>query len=152
MFRYLLNTVSSESALLTLAPDTLLPPVVMHTSHPAETHYFPLVPVTQTAQRILLHTHATAPYVPQTPGGTVGTNIVIYSSGRAGCMSDLEALYIELDWPATVGRWASRYPTTLACWAVGIVALVLFRSWGVHDKGGTQIHCADSRKIPISLV
>ncbi|KAJ8698746.1 GPI inositol deacylase [Pleurotus ostreatus] len=115
--------------------DTLLPPVVMHTSHSAETHYFPLVPITEPAQRILLHTHATAPYVPQTPGGTVGTNIVIYSSGSAGCLSDLEALFIELDWSATVGRWASRYPTTLVCWAVGIVALILFRSWGVHDKG-----------------
>ncbi|KAF4575291.1 GPI inositol deacylase [Pleurotus pulmonarius] len=132
--------------------DTLLPPVVMHTSHPTETHYFPLVPITQPPQRILLHTHASAPYVPQIPGGTVGTNIVIYSSGRAGCMSDLEALYIELDWPATVGRWASRYPTTLVCWAVGIVALVLFRSWGVHDKGAPMPSVSQSLSDFIKVV
>lgn len=53
---------------------------------------------------------------------------------------------IGIDWPATIGRWASRYPTTLVTWAVGVVALVMFKAWGVADRGaGTIVGFFDVR-------
>lgn len=66
--------------------------------------------------------------------GTLGFSI--YSSGSTGCEMDLVGVTIDLDWSATLGRWASRYPTTLVSWAVGVVAIVVLGAWRTGDMGG----------------
>ncbi|KAJ7167587.1 PGAP1-like protein-domain-containing protein [Mycena filopes] len=71
--------------------DSLLAPLLVHTSHPSETHYFPLT-------------------------------------------SDLVALELSVDWPATLGRWASRYFTVVPTWAIGVVAVILFQAWGTSES------------------
>ncbi|KAL0950184.1 hypothetical protein HGRIS_010177 [Hohenbuehelia grisea] len=118
--------------------ETLLPPLVMHTSHQAETHYYPLMPISTPSHRILLHSHGAAPYVSSISGLIGGLRFVIYSSGASGCDADIVGLRINLDWSATIGRLVSRYPTTVVCWAVGVVALVLFGAWGISDTGATM--------------
>ncbi|KAK7470270.1 GPI inositol deacylase [Stygiomarasmius scandens] len=105
--------------------DPLLPPLLMHTSHPSETHYFPLTFYPD--RRILLHTHGWAPYVSSTSASSKGLDFVIYSSGSSGCSSSLSGFYLAIDWVATIGRWPTRYFTTIASWAVGIVSIILFQ-------------------------
>jgi len=115
--------------------DPLFPPLIMHTSQSSETHYFP-VP-NSPSHRILLHTHSSAPYIPSPPSLLPrGVNLTIYFSGFVGCRSGIAGFDVHVDWSATLGRWASRYPMTLASWAVGVVALVVFDAWGVSDYGG----------------
>ncbi|KAG5648788.1 hypothetical protein DXG03_000137 [Asterophora parasitica] len=118
--------------------DPLVAPMISHTSHPVETHYFPA-----NAPRILLHSHAPAPYVasslatPHTP-----LNFVIYSSGTVGC--NMLGFSITVDWSATLGRWASRYFTTLASWAVGVAATIVFTAWGAGDRGLAMMSVQES--------
>jgi glycosylphosphatidylinositol deacylase len=55
----------------------LFSPLLMHTSHASEIHYYPLT----SDKTISLHTHSSAPYVPPlglTPSH--GLNLTIYSS------------------------------------------------------------------------
>lgn len=105
----------------------------MYTSHPSETHYYPIGSLDRP---ILLHTHHPAPYVPRLPPSKgKALDFTVYSSGSPGCGSELVGLSIELDWPATLGRWGSRYPTTLVTWAVGVVAFVMFEAWSLTDNG-----------------
>ncbi|KAG6813426.1 hypothetical protein H0H92_011123 [Tricholoma furcatifolium] len=118
--------------------DPVLTPLISHTSQPAETHYFPVNPTTS---RILLHTHSSAPYVASVVPRR-GFNFVLYSSGTIGC--NMLGFKIGIDWSATFGRWASRYPTTLVTWAVGIVALIHFTAWGVADGGGAMPSVGES--------
>lgn len=110
----------------------------MHTSHPSETHYFPLNH--PPPRRILLHTHGAAPYIRLDPHiASRGLTFTIYSTGSTGCQSDVTGFHITVDWSATLGRWGSRYFTTLASWAIGIVALLIFEAWGLSDKGGGKL-------------
>lgn len=111
--------------------DALLFPLIMHTSGPSESHYYP---VGSPDRRILLHTHNSAPYIARI-SASEGIDFVIYSSGSMGCNAELIDFTIELDWFATLGRWASRYPTTLVSWAIGVVAFVIFEAWGLSDRG-----------------
>ncbi|KAJ7853872.1 PGAP1-like protein-domain-containing protein [Mycena leptocephala] len=111
--------------------DALLAPLLVHTSHPSETHYFPLHVLP--SHRILLHTHGAAPHVHSEPGPSSGLHFTVYSSGSLGCKSELVALNLSIDWPATLGRWASRYFTTLPSWAIGVVAVILFQAWGMSE-------------------
>jgi glycosylphosphatidylinositol deacylase len=53
-----------------------------------------------------------------------------------GCESDILAFDLNVDWWTTIGRCATRYPTTLATWAVGVVALLMFRAWGTCERAG----------------
>lgn len=115
-----------------LVTDLLLPPLIMHTSHVSETHYFPMNTIS--SRRILLHSHGSAPYAHPAPQ-PLGVHFNIYSSGLSGCDSDLQGFDISIDWFATLGRWAPRYFTALASWAVGIISLMLFKAWGEYDKG-----------------
>ncbi|KAF8239028.1 PGAP1-domain-containing protein [Tricholoma matsutake] len=111
--------------------DPLFSPLIVHTSQPSETHYYP---IGSPDRRILLHTHISAPYVPRLSASeSKALDFIIYSSGSTGC-ADLVGFTIELDWFATLGRWGSRYLTTLVSWAVGVVAFVLFEAWGLSDK------------------
>lgn len=110
----------------------------MYTSHPVETHYFPLTKVQP--HRVLLHTHTPAPYIPSSSVNyPPGVNFIIYSSGSTGCSSELHGLRIDIDWSATLGRWASRFPTTLVTWAIGIVALIIFEAWSAHEQTGGEL-------------
>ncbi|KAJ7126419.1 PGAP1-like protein-domain-containing protein [Mycena crocata] len=117
--------------------DPLLAPLLVHTSHPSETHYFPLnVPP---SHRILLHTHSAAPHVHSQHALSSGLHFTIYSSGSLGCKSDLVGLDLGVDWSATLGRWASRYFTVLPGWATGVVAVLLFQAWGMTETAGAPM-------------
>jgi len=106
----------------------------VHTSHPAETHYFPLANARN--RRILLHTHLLAPFIDQTNYLSSGLNFTIYSSGERGCKREFETFDIAIDWSATLGRWASRYINTLVSWAAGVASLVVYTAWSKRDHGG----------------
>ncbi|KAJ7213710.1 PGAP1-like protein-domain-containing protein [Mycena haematopus] len=112
--------------------DPLLAPLLVHTSHPSETHYFPLT--VPPSHRILLHTHAAAPHVHSERNVSPGLRFTVYSSGSLGCKSDLVGFDLSIDWPATLGRWASRYFTVLPTWAIGVVAVILFQAWGASES------------------
>ncbi|KAJ7437139.1 PGAP1-like protein-domain-containing protein [Mycena galericulata] len=114
--------------------DPLLASLLVHTSHPSETHYFPLI--VQPSQRILLHTHSAAPHIHQEQALSSGLRFTVYSSGSLGCKSDLVDLDISIDWSAMLGRWASRYFTVLPTWATGVVAVILFQAWGIGERTG----------------
>ncbi|KAF8897930.1 PGAP1-like protein-domain-containing protein [Infundibulicybe gibba] len=109
--------------------DYLYPPLIAHTSHPSETHYFPIDPTSD--RPILLHTHGSAPYVSPP---RAGVEFSVYSVGSGGKIC-VEEIQISIDWPTTLGRWAPRYLTTLVSWSIGIVALVIFSAWNTsHPK------------------
>ncbi|OBZ70020.1 GPI inositol-deacylase [Grifola frondosa] len=110
--------------------DALLPPLLQHTSHPSETHYFPLAP--RSTRPILLHTHASAPYIGTSVTYARGVDLVVYSSGECS----VAHVELRLDWWGTLGRWGARYATAAASWAVGIVALLLFNAWRAADASG----------------
>ncbi|KAK0461784.1 PGAP1-like protein-domain-containing protein [Desarmillaria tabescens] len=107
-----------------------LSPLLVHRSHPAETHYFPL----RLAPRrdILLHTHSPAPYIDTAASGR-GVYLDLLSSGGDDCRADV--IKLEIAWTATVGRWASRYFTTIISWAIGIVSLIMLELWRISDEG-----------------
>ncbi|KII95293.1 hypothetical protein PLICRDRAFT_34135 [Plicaturopsis crispa FD-325 SS-3] len=116
-------TMSSASNCL----DTLLHPLLMHTSQPSEAHYYPLA----LSRPIHLHSHSSAPYIPDIrPLQHRGLDLTIYASG-----CHISEFDITVDWWATIGRWGTRYHTTLASWAVGVVAIMLFRAWGIAELG-----------------
>lgn len=110
--------------------DTLLSPLIMHTPHSVETHYFPLHHPPQ--RRILLHSHAPAPFIDPSPTTYLGLNFTVYSAIQQGC--EPITLEIMIDWSATIGRWVCRYPTTIGIWATGVAALLMFNAWGIEDK------------------
>ncbi|KIJ69807.1 hypothetical protein HYDPIDRAFT_104430 [Hydnomerulius pinastri MD-312] len=117
-----------QSAEISSCADPLLPPLLLHSSHSSEIHYYPL----SSKMPIALHTHSSAPYMPPLNGApSHGLNLVIYSSG-ASC-HDANELFLTIDWWATAGRIGTRYPTTLLSWGIGIVSLLLFHSWGSED-------------------
>ncbi|KAG1756758.1 PGAP1-like protein-domain-containing protein [Suillus paluster] len=108
----------------------LLPPLLVHKSHPAETHYYRL----EHTKPIALHTHASAPYIPLSRfSPSYSTELWIYSSGT-GCQ-DINEFTLTVDWWATIGRIATRYPTALISWSVGVVAFLMFYAWRESGKG-----------------
>ena len=103
-------------------------PLLTHQSHPSESHYFPLAPTF--SRRILLHSHSAAPYIASDhPTGHV---LTIHSSGECA-VNEVE---LSVDWWATIGRWGTRYGTAAACWAVGIVAILMWDTWRLVEGGG----------------
>ncbi|KAG0707742.1 PGAP1-like protein-domain-containing protein [Suillus ampliporus] len=108
----------------------LFPPLLVHKSHPAETHYYRL----EHAKPIALHTHASAPYIPLSRfSPSYSSELWIYSSST-GCQ-DVNEFSLTIDWWATIGRIATRYPTTLISWSVSAVALLMFHAWRESGKG-----------------
>ncbi|KAF9236219.1 PGAP1-like protein-domain-containing protein [Melanogaster broomeanus] len=104
-------------------------PLLMHTSHASEIHYYPLT----SDKPVSLHTHSSAPYVPPlrlTP--SLGFNLTIYSA-ESSC-NDITELSLAVDWWATAGRIGTRYPTTLLSWGIGIVSLLLFQAWSAQGQ------------------
>ena len=130
--------VSRPSSFLILGTervsDTLFPPLLMHTPHASETHYFPLT--SPHNRRILLHSHLSAPFIDHTRHLPSYVNLTIISSADGECQRDFTEFSISIDWTATLGRWASRYLHTLVSWAAGVASLVLFFGWAQHDTGG----------------
>ncbi|EKM59762.1 uncharacterized protein PHACADRAFT_85765 [Phanerochaete carnosa HHB-10118-sp] len=130
--------------------EALLRPLLQHTSHPTETHYFPLGP----SSRILLHTHASAPFV--TSAYTHGVNLTIYSTGENACA--VEDLALSVDLWATFGRWGTRYAAPAASWAVGVVAILLFDAWrtaettGIMPSAGSSLTTFTCARLPILLL
>lgn len=116
------------------AIESYLAPLLVHTSHSVETHYYPLV--TAGNRRILLHTHYPAPYHSRREGEREGLHLTILSSGSSSCIDRLKGLEISIDWSASLGRWASRYLITVVSWAAGISAMLLFLGLGIYDRGG----------------
>lgn len=131
---YRVTPVASTSG--TSCQELLLPPLLSHTSHSSETHYFPLDP--EQTHNVLLHTHLPAPYI-RDPRPKQGMSFNIHSSGSAGCKHGLAGIRIAIDWPATAGRWTTRYFTTLATWSVAIVALTIFGSWAEAERCGVPV-------------
>ncbi|KAF9567400.1 GPI-inositol-deacylase [Agrocybe pediades] len=117
---------------LSSCSEALFPPLLMHTSHPAETHYFP-ISRSNGDGRILLHTHLAAPYIDQSQHFPSSLNFTIFSSGETECRKGFSELEIAIDWSATMARWSSRYLTTMVGWSAGIVALVFFQAWSSQD-------------------
>ncbi|KDR84062.1 hypothetical protein GALMADRAFT_219892 [Galerina marginata CBS 339.88] len=124
--------VVPERYLMSSCLDVLLPPLVIHASHPEETHYFPLARGPN--RRILLHTHLAAPYIDPARHYPSALNFTIYSSGEPDCRNEFKKFDIAIDWTATMGRWASRYLTTLVSWSAGVAATVVFLAWSHHDQ------------------
>ncbi|KAI9000694.1 GPI-inositol-deacylase [Trametes punicea] len=107
--------------------NNLLLPLLTHISHPTETHYYPLAPSFH--RGILLHTHASGPYI--TSAHLIGHELIIHSSGE--CF--VNEIVLSVDWWASIGRWGSRYATAAACWAVGVVGIILWDLWGSVEGG-----------------
>ncbi|KJA29745.1 hypothetical protein HYPSUDRAFT_60597 [Hypholoma sublateritium FD-334 SS-4] len=116
--------------------DTLFPPLLMHTSHTTETHYFPLTSVNN--GRTLLHAHLGAPFIDHNFHLPSYVNLTIISSADPECRRALAEFRITIDWTATLGRWASRYLHTLVSWAAGVASLVVFFGWAKHDTGAAM--------------
>lgn len=110
--------------------ENYLSPLLVHGSHLAETHYFPLRFAPH--RDILLHTHSPAPYIDTAMSGR-GVYLDLLSSGGDDCRADV--ITLEIAWIATAGRWASRYFTTIISWAIGIVSLIMFELWRISDEG-----------------
>lgn len=113
--------------------DALMPPLLMHTSHATETHYFPLADIPN--RRILLHTHLDAPFIHKPNHAPSSLNFTIYSSGELGCREEFSGFDISFDWYATLGRWASRYLHAVISWAAGIASVIVFTAWGQEEQG-----------------
>lgn len=123
--------------------NVLLMPLLQHTSHPSETHYFPLLKTNHNSP-ILLHTHASAPYVPSTYSR--GLNLTIHSPGEC----KVERIDIKLDSWGTIGRWGVRYWSAVGSWAVGVVTLMICMGWGTSERGTivlAQVHCLVTDKM-----
>ncbi|KAI0722323.1 PGAP1-domain-containing protein [Cerioporus squamosus] len=107
--------------------EAVLSPLLTHTSHPFETHYFPIAPYF--GRPILLHSHAAAPYI--SSDHPIGHTLTIHTSGE--CL--VNEIQLTVDWWATIGRWGSRYGTAAACWAVGIVSILMWDVCRVAENG-----------------
>jgi hypothetical protein len=110
---------------------SLMPPLLMHMSHPSETHYFPIL--SGSHRRILLHTHLDAPFVDPPTFDRSAVSLKIYSSGETTCQAEFSGFHIAIDWSATLGRWSSRYLNMLLSWAAGAASLVVFLGWMQED-------------------
>lgn len=114
--------------MLTVVPaEAVLLPLLTHTSHPSEIHYYPLAP--NFARPILLHSHAAAPYI--LLDHSTGHGLTIHSTGE--CL--INEIQLTVDWWATIGRWGSRYGTAAACWAVGIVSVLMWDIFRLSENG-----------------
>lgn len=121
--------VFSSTVIDFVLSETLLAPLLQHTSHPAETHYFPL----KSAAPILLHTHASAPFVSSQYSHSL--NLTIYTTGESQCMP--RKLEVTVDVWATLGRWGTRLAAPAASWAVAVVGLLMHDSWSILQTHGT---------------
>lgn len=104
----------------------------MHTSHPSETHYFPLLHSPD--RHILLHSHLYAPFVDRSTLLTPFFHLTIISSPEEACREAMSGLSLTIDWRASIGRAGLRYMNTLVSWSIGIVSVLLFIAWTEDDR------------------
>lgn len=116
-----LNVAGSCSA-------ALLPPLVLHKSKTSESHFH----LTNGQRTILIHTHSSGPFIPSDEENRHGVTLDIYSSGECG----ISSFELTVDWQATLATWGLRYWTTVAAWSIGIVAIVIGKSWREWENGG----------------
>ncbi|PCH40901.1 PGAP1-domain-containing protein [Wolfiporia cocos MD-104 SS10] len=109
--------------------DALLPPLLQHTSQSSETHYFPL---TTNQRQVLLHSHASGPFLPATYLHGRGFALALFSSTDRACSVD--SITIAVDWWASLGRWAARYAQTVISWSFAICALVVHYAWSCTES------------------
>ncbi|KAF5321343.1 hypothetical protein D9619_000541 [Psilocybe cf. subviscida] len=121
--------------------DSLLPPLLMHTPHPTETHYYPLTNIHR--RRNLLHSHLTAPFIFCAAHFASHVNFTIITSGEPDCRRELKHVDIGIDWSATLGRWASRYLHTIVSWSAGITGVVIYLAWMQADSDGGTMPSVD---------
>ncbi|KAL5488183.1 BST1 [Sanghuangporus weigelae] len=111
--------------------DSLLPPLLLHTSGPHEAHFHRLLE----GQPFLLHDHSSAPFLPLSNElrklYSRGLNLTVYSSGECG----VETLTITIDWWNSFGRWGGRYWNAILTWSAGVVCYLSYASWSVWDAG-----------------
>ncbi|TFK99201.1 PGAP1-like protein-domain-containing protein [Pterulicium gracile] len=109
--------------------DSLLHPLVEHTSQHSETHYYPL----RSSREILLHSHSTGPYIaPIDPGS--GMRFTIYSHA-----CEVKEVTLRVDWVSSLGCVPSRYAMTMISWIIGVIATMSFLVW----KGDGSIPSVD---------
>lgn len=48
----------------------------------------------------------------------------------------MNEIQLTVDWWATIGRWGSRHGPAAACWAVGIMAIIMWDVLGLVEGGG----------------
>lgn len=109
--------------------DSLLHPLVEHTSQHSETHYYPL----RSSREILLHSHSTGPYIaPIDPGS--GMRFTIYSHA-----CEVKEVTLRVDWVSSLGCVPSRYAMTMISWIIGVIATMSFLVW----KGDGQSFSVD---------
>ncbi|KIY73861.1 PGAP1-domain-containing protein [Cylindrobasidium torrendii FP15055 ss-10] len=117
--------------------ETMFPPLLAQRSGLWEIHYFPLIPYQQ--RKILLHSHSSGPFVDSETIGGLQFDIISSGSGPS-------SISLKLAWWPTLGRWASRYFTTVACFAIAVVSILLYDFWTIGE--GTP---ASSRSVAQSL-
>lgn len=137
------------SSLFIFRADALLPPLIMHTSHPAETHYFPWIH--HPDRGILLHTHLEGPFIDSSALGSSTVDFTIYTSRESQCQKDLIGFDVTIDWIATFGRWASRYLNALVSWSAGVAALIVFLGWN-QETDGEPFHGGSASRALFSYV
>ncbi|TFK66578.1 PGAP1-domain-containing protein [Pluteus cervinus] len=111
--------------------EPLLSPLLLHQSSQFEAHYFPLIKAHD--RRILIHSHLSGPYVAPLPGSPSGIQFDILATGSQSCGIGVVGLKFELDWTASLGRLAMRYPTTVLTWMIGVASLIIFDAWGASE-------------------
>jgi hypothetical protein len=114
--------------------DTLLPPLILHRTSSAESHFHP----TDGLHPILIHTHSSGPLIAYPPAARHALDLSIYSSGECG----VSRVSITLDWWSTIGAWGLRYWTTVCAWAVGVIGIVTAHAWNTWEKGGSTLWCS----------
>ena len=103
---------------------------------------------------MLVHTHASAPFVPSTH--THGFNFAIYTTGESSCT--VKRLELSIDMWATLGRWGVRYAAPAASWAVGVVGMLLHDAWRSAETVGSMPSVTSSlatfvrRRLPVTVV
>ena len=51
----------------------------------------------------------------------------------------MNEIRLTVDWWATIGRWGTRYGTAAACWAVGIMAILMWDVMRSVEAGGESL-------------
>lgn len=117
--------------------ESLLYPVLLHTSSLTEAHHYPL----RSGRSILLHTHSSAPFIQRLPGQYLsgrGLNMTIFSTGECG-VAELE---LTVDWWNSLSRWGPRYWNAVLAWGAAVIGIVFQSSWSIWDAGCKSVSVA----------
>ncbi|KAG9317788.1 PGAP1-like protein-domain-containing protein [Chiua virens] len=113
----------------------LFSPLLVHTSEPSEIHYYRLI----SDHPIFLHTHSYGPYINRKPIAPRGLNLTVHSAGPS--CQDVTEVNLSVDWWVSAGRMATRYPTLILGWCIGIVCFMVYHSMRLD---GQQLSVGES--------